>query len=397
MKDMIGPLHGIRVLDLTRVLAGASCGMHLADLGADVIKVERLDYGDDSRQFGPFINDESLYFMNINRNKRGVTLNLKGKGRDVLLKMVEKADVIIENFRPGVMDKLGVGYEVLKKVNPKIIYGSVSCFGQYGPYYSRPGYDVIAQAMSGLMSVTGYPDGTPTRAGTGIFDVMGGMSLTIGILAALNHRNMTGKGQKVDIALLDTAILSMQIIQIYYVGEGRIPQRIGNRYESNYPMDLFEAKDGYLVIGVANNKIWKNLCDIIGHPEMGTMEKFDKSWKRVDHYAEIKQPIEEWAKKKTLEEIAIVMEKAGVPFGPVNNIAQMMEDPQVKAREMFIEIDHPKSGKTKLCGTPFKLSDTLAKIRRPAPLLGEHNYEVYNELLGLGKEEVDKMLEEKTI
>ncbi len=399
MKNIIGPLSDVRILDLTRVLSGASCGMHLADLGADVIKVEIPGRGDDSRQFEPFINGESLYFMNINRNKRSVTLNLKGKGRDILLEMVKKSDIILENFRPGVMTKFGLNYEVLKKVNPKIIYGSVSGFGQYGPYSKRAGYDIIAQAMSGLMSVTGYPGGPPTRAGTGVFDVMGGMTLTIGVLAALNYRNMTGKGQMVDIALLDTAILSMQIIQIYYVGHGRIPQRIGNRYESNYPMDSFEAKDGFFVIGTANNKLWKLVCDIIGQPEIASMEKYNEIWKRVEHHEEIRPFISEWAKKKTVEEAVTAMIEKGVPCGPVYDIAQMMEDPQVKERGMFVDIDHPKSGKTKLCSTPFKLSgtDTSAEVRRPAPLLGEHNYEVFNELLGLSKEEVDKMAEEKTI
>jgi crotonobetainyl-CoA:carnitine CoA-transferase CaiB-like acyl-CoA transferase len=397
MKNNTGPLNGVRVLDLTRVLSGASCGMHLADLGADVIKVEVPNHGDDSRQFGPFLNGESLYFMNINRNKRGVTLNLKGKGRDILFEMVKKADIIIENFRPGVMDKLGLGYEDLKKVNPKIIYGSVSCFGQTGPYSKRAGYDIVAQAMSGLMSVTGYPEGTPTRAGTGVCDVMGGMSLAIGILAALNHRNITGEGQMVDIALLDAAITSMQIIQIYYVGEGRIPQRIGNRYESNYPMDLFEAKDGFFVIGTANNKLWELVCEIIGYPELASMEKYNEPNKRVEHHAEIKPLINAWARKQTLREGVAAMVKAGVPCGPVYNIAEMMADEHVNAREMFVDVDHPKVGKTKICGTLFKLSSSQAKIRRPAPVLGEHNYEVYKEVLGLSKEEVDKMLEEKTI
>lgn len=399
MKKIIGPLNGIRVLDLTRVLSGASCGMHLADLGADVIKIEFPGRGDDSRKFEPFINGESLYFMNINRNKRSVTLNLKSKGRDILLEMVKKSDIIIENFRPGVMTKLGLDYEVLKEINPKIIYGAVSGFGQYGPYSKRPGYDIIAQAMSGLMSITGYPDSPPTRAGTGVFDVMGGMTLAIGVLAALNYRNMTGKGQMVDISLLDTAIVSMQIIQIYYVGEGRIPQRIGNRYESNYPMDLFEAKDGFFVIGTANNKLWELLCDIIGHPEIATKENYNESWKRVKHHKKIKPYISEWSKKKTVEEVVEAMVGKGVPCGPVYDIAQMMADPQVSEREMFVNIEHPKSGKTKLCGTPFKFSgaDTFAKVRRPAPRLGEHNFEVLNELLGFSKEEVDKMAEEKII
>ena len=250
-------LNGIRVLDLTRVLAGPYCGMLLADMGAEVIKIEVPEKGDDSRSFAPFVNGESAYYMNLNRNKKGITLNLKDeKGKKIFLELLKKADIVLENFRPGTMEKLGLGYEVLKEVNPGIIYGCVSGFGHTGPYKNRAGYDIIGQAVGGLMSTTGWPQGESTRTGTAMADVLAGLSVTIGVLGALNYKNKTGIGQKVDIALVDSVVSSMEIItQIYLVG-GKIPDKIGNRYESVYPYDSFKAKDGSLVIGCGNDKLF---------------------------------------------------------------------------------------------------------------------------------------------
>ena len=276
-----GALEGIRILDLSRVLAGPFCTMMLADLGAEVIKIEIPGKGDDSRSFGPFVNGESGYYMNVNRNKAVVTLNLKKpEGRELFLKMVEKADIVVENYRPGVMEKLGLGYDVLKETNPKIIYGAVSGFGHYGPYTQRPGYDVIGQASCGLMSVTGWPDGGPTRVGTAMADSLAGYSLAIGILAALQYRSSTGVGQKVDIGMMDAGIASMQIIYPIYTMGGRLPERIGNRYESNYPTDTFETKDGMMVIGAANDKLWAKLCEVMGKPELAADERYDSNPKR---------------------------------------------------------------------------------------------------------------------
>ncbi|QDW75365.1 CoA transferase [Lachnospiraceae bacterium KGMB03038] len=392
-----GALSGIRVLDLSRVLAGPFCTMMLADMGAEVIKIEIPGKGDDSRNFGPFVNGESGYYMNVNRNKKGITLNLKGKGKDLFLQMVKEADMVVENYRPGVMEKLGLGYEELKKVNPAIIYGAVSGFGHYGPYTLRPGYDVIGQASSGLMSVTGWPDGSPTRIGTAMADSLAGYSLAIGLLAALQYRNQTGVGQKVDIGMMDSCIASMQIIYPIYTMGGRIPERIGNRYESNYPTDTFATKDGMIVIGAANDKLWQKLCEVMGKPELSADERYDKNPKRVERYQEIKPVIEAWTREYTSEEVMEKLLNGGVPASPINNLAQVAADPHAKAREMFVHVEHPVAGDTVLTGSQFKMSETNPEVERHSPLLGEHNEEIYRDLLGIEGQELETLKEEGVI
>ncbi|RGU91105.1 CoA transferase [Clostridium sp. AF15-17LB] len=387
-----GALSGIRVLDLSRILAGPFCTMMLADLGAEVIKIEIPGKGDDSRSFGPFVNGESGYYMNVNRNKTGITLNLKKpEGKELFLGMVEKADIVVENYRPGVMEKLGLGYEVLKERNPKIIYGAVSGFGHYGPYTQRPGYDVIGQASCGLMSVTGWPDGGPTRVGTAMADSLAGYSLAIGLLAALQYRNSTGIGQKVDIGMMDAGIASMQIIYPIYTMGGRLPERIGNRYESNYPTDTFETKDGMMVIGAANDKLWVKLCEVMGRPELASDERYDKNPKRVERYMELRPVIQEWTRSYTTKEVVELLLENGVPASPINNLAQVVEDPHAQAREMFVHVQHPAAGDTVLNGSQFKMTETDPQIERPAPLLGQHNEEVYRELLGLSAGQIDEL------
>lgn len=386
-----GALTGIKILDLSRVLAGPFSTMMLADMGAEVIKIEVPEKGDDSRSFGPFVNGESGYYMNINRNKKGITLNLKGKGKELFLEMVKKADMVVENYRPGVMEKLGIGYEVLKEINPGIIYGAVSGFGHYGPYTLRPGYDVIGQASSGLMSVTGWPDGGPTRIGTAMADSLAGYSLAIGLLAALQYRNRTGIGQKVDIGMMDACIASLQIIYPIYTMGDRIPERIGNRYESNYPTDTFGTKDGMVVIGAANDKLWQQLCRVMGKESLATDERYDKNPKRVERYLEIRPIIEAWTKEQTTGEIMEQLVAAGVPASPINNLAQVVADPHAKAREMFVNVEHPVAGNTLLNGSQFKMTETNPVIDRHAPMLGEHNQEVYKELLGLTEQELEEL------
>lgn len=392
-----GALKGIRVLDLSRVLAGPFSTMMLADMGAEVIKIEVPVKGDDSRNFGPFVNGESGYYMNINRNKKGITLNLKGKGKELFLNMVKEADMVVENYRPGVMEKLGIGYEELKKVNPQIIYGCVSGFGHTGPYTLRPGYDVIGQASSGIMSVTGWPDGGPTRIGTAMADSLAGYSLTIGLLAALQYRNQTGIGQKVDIGMMDSCIASLQIIYPIYTMGGRMPDRIGNRYESNYPTDTFKTKDGMIVIGAANDKLWQKLCEVMEQPELGFDEKYDKNPKRVERYPEIKVIIEAWTSQFNSKDVVDKLVAAGVPTSPINNLAQVVEDPHAQAREMFVHVEHPVAGDTLLNGSQFKMSETNPVIDTPSPLLGQHNVEVYQDLLNLSEEEVEELKEQGVI
>lgn len=393
-----GALDGVRVLDLTRVLAGPFCTMMLADMGAEVIKIEVPKTGDDSRAFGPFVNGESSYYMNLNRNKKGVTLNLKGRGKEVFLEMVKRADLVVENYRPGTMEKLGLGYEDLKKVNPRLVYAAVSGFGHYGPYKDRAGYDIIGQAMSGLMSTTGWPGGEPTRTGTAMADVLAGLSVTIGILAALRHREVTGIGQKVDVALVDSAVASMEIINQIYLVEKRLPQRIGNRYESVYPYDSFKASDGSLVIGAGNDKLWQKLCEIMGETETAFEADIATNWQRVQKHDKVKAIVEKWTITKPAKEIVDMLLAAGVPAAPINTIEQVVNDPHIAgAREMFVEVEHPKAGRMKIAGTHIKLSETKPGVRTPAPLLGQHNEEVYKNLLGLTDEELDKLQHEGLI
>ncbi|WP_251859923.1 CoA transferase [Clostridium sp. Marseille-Q2269] len=388
-----GALQGITVLDLTRVLAGPFATMMMADMGADVIKIERPKVGDDSRQFAPFQEGESAYYMNLNRNKKGVTLNLKDeKGKEMFKEMVKKADIVIENYRPGVMDKLGLSYDVLKEINPGIIYASVSGFGQYGPYKNRPGYDIIGQAMSGLMSTTGTTDSGPIRTGTAMSDVLGGLSVAIGILSALFNRGVTGKGQAVDVSLVDSTVASLEIINQIYLVEGRIPQRIGNRYESTYPYDSFKTADGDVVIGAANNKLWLQLCEVMNNEDLAKDERYDSVYKRVEKHAEVKKIVEEWTKSLTMDQVVKSLLDKGVPVAPINTIDRVVNDEHIgKAREMFVDVKHPKAGKMKLTGCHIKLSDTKPAIRKPAPLLGQDNINVYKEMLGLTEEQIEDL------
>ena len=384
-----GALAGLRVLDLTRVLAGPFCTMMMADMGAEIIKIEQPGVGDDSRAFAPFKNGESSYYMNLNRNKKGVTLNLKGQGKEIFQNLVKQSDVVVENYRPGTMEKLGLGYEDLKKINPRIVYGCVSGFGHYGPFSQRPGYDIIGQAMGGLMSTTGWPDSGPTRSGTAMSDVLAGLSVAIGILAALQSRQTTGVGQKVDVALVDSVVASLEIITQIYLTDNRIPERIGNRYESVYPYDSFKTKDGDMVIGAGNNKLFAMCCDVMGAPELVNDPRFDSNPNRVKNHAQLKPLVEKWSATLPTEEAVEKLLAAGCPAAPINTIDKLVACPHIAgAREMFVEVEHPVAGKLKLTGSHIKMSDTKPAIRTPAPLLGQYNEEVYGALLGYTAETI---------
>ena len=391
-----GALSGVTVVDLTRVLAGPYCSMLLADMGANVIKVEMPGEGDDSRAHVPKLGGESAYFMNLNRNKRSMTLNLKTeKGREILRGLVKNADILLENYRPGVMEKLGLGYEDLKKINPGIVYGCVSGFGHYGPYKDRPGYDIIGQAMGGLMSTTGWPDGDPTRSGTAMSDVMAGVSLAVGVLSAYIKKQACGEGQKVDVALVDSIVSSLEIINMIYLVTGRIPQRIGNRYEAAFPYDSFHAKDGMLVIGAGNNKLFNILAGIMNQPELSEDERFKSNPDRVSNHAELKVIIEKWLANYTVEDAVEMLLKAQVPAGPINTIEQVVNDPHIAgAREMFVEIEHPTAGKMKITGSQIKLSGSPVQFKAPAPLLGQHTQEILAEALGISDDEYKALAEQ---
>ena len=393
MSENKGLLDGVVVLDLTRVLAGPYCGAILADMGATVIKVENPKGGDDSRSMGPFVNDNSVYFANFNRSKVGCTLNLKDpEAKEIFKEMVKKADIVIENYRPGTMEKLGLGYDVLKEVNPAIIYGAVSGFGHTGPLSKRAGYDIVGQAMGGLMSTTGWPGGKPTRVGTPMGDVLGGLNLTIGVLAALVNRQKTGLGEKVDIALVDSVASAMENITMIYQSTGRIPQRIGNRYESTYPYDAFPAKDGDVIIAAGNNKLYGILCDVMGRPELKQDPRFLEVKDRVANHEEMYEIVSAWSKQHTVDEVDQLLNAAGCPASPVNTIDRMVVDPQIAgAREMFPEIDQPGIGKLHITAMPQKLTRTKSYPRKPAPLLGEDNAEIYQKMLGFDQAKLDEL------
>lgn len=393
-------LQDIVVLDLTRVLAGPYCTMMLADFGADVIKIEIPVKGDDTRGMGPFVNNSSLYYANVNRNKKSVTLNLKDpKGKELFLAMVKKADVVVENYRPGVMDKLGVGYDVLKEANDRIIYAAVSGFGSYGRNSARPGYDIIAQAYGGLMSITGEPDGEPLRVGTAIGDVLGGMNLTIGVLTALHARELSGKGQRVDVALVDSVISSLETGTQRYFASGKLPRRIGNRYASAYPYDSFKAKDGSFVIGCGNDKLFDLLCTRVLHREdLLTDPRFLNNALRCENHAALKVEIEKWSTTVTAEEAYDAINAAGVPASPINDLHQISHDPHVvEDRQMFIPVKHPVIGDMRVNGNPVKLLDMMPEVVTCAPALGQHNEEIYGQLLGLDKEQLEALAEDHVI
>ncbi len=377
-------LQNLTVLDLTRVVSAPYAASVLGDFGANVIKIEMPGSGDDARGYGPYENGESMYYANLNRNKRGITLNLKTQeGKDILKSLVKEADILLENYRPGVMDKLGLGYDVLKEINPGLIYGALSGFGSYGPYSQRPGYDIISQGMGGLMSVTGAKGGEPTRSGNAMGDILGGMNLVIGVLMAVNARNMTGVGQRIDVSLGDSVVASLENAYIRYFKSGELPVRNGNAYASIAPYDTYRAKDGRVIIACGNQKLYERLCnEVLDMAWMITDERFLNVPLRVANNEIQKQYIEEWTMQYTVDEIVEKVLAKGIPAAPIFNVRQITEDEHIaKAREMFIEIDHPTIGRMKVNGSPIKLMDMMPRINCPAPTLGQHNEEI---LEGLG-------------
>ncbi len=382
---MEGLLDGVVVLDLGRVLACPYAATMMADMGATVIKIENPKGGDDTRKMGPFVNGNSVYYANFNRGKVGVTLNLKEpEGKEIFKEMVKKADVVLENYRPGTMEKLGLGYDVLKEVNPGIVYGSISGFGHTGPLSKRAGYDIVGQAMGGLMSTTGWPDGPATRTGTPMGDVLGALNMTVGVLAALVNKQRTGKGEKVDVALVDSVAAAMENITMIYQSTGRIPQRIGNRYESTYPYDTFPTKDGDVVIAAGNNKLYAILCDVMGKPELKTDPRFAEVKDRVANHVAMREIIVPWTKQHTIDEVDKLLNDAGCPACPVNTLDRLVVDPQIAgARGMFPTIDQPGIGELQITAIPAHTTRTSTAPRKAAPLLGEDNADVYGKLLGL--------------
>ena len=398
----MGALSNIRVLDLTRVLAGPYCTMMLADMGAEVIKIEIPGKGDDTRSFGPYKNKSSMYYANVNRNKKGVSLNMKApEGKQLFLEMVKTADMVVENYRPGVMDKLGLGYDVLKEVNPRIIYGAVSGFGCYGPYSERPGYDIIAQAMGGLMSITGPRGGKPCRSGSAMGDVLGGMNLTIGLLAALNARSITGKGQRVDVALVDSVVSSLETgIQRYLVNH-EIPERMGNEYAATYPYDSFKAKDKEFIIGCGNQGLFEKLLDLMGRKDLLEDSRFATLLERnkPENRIALGEIINDWTKNYNADELVDKILGVGVPAAPIFDLHDVTTDEHlVKAREMLVDLPHPVIGPMQVNGNPVKLMGTPVEITRHAPVVpGADNAEVYGGIFGLSGERLRELSEKGVI
>lgn len=395
---MTGPLDGIKILDLTRVLAGPFATMILSDLGADVIKIEQPETGDESRNFGPFKNGFSLYFMSVNRGKRSITLNLKTeRGKTIFKQLVKQNDIIVENFRPGTMKKLGLDYETLAVDCPQLIYASCSGFGQTGPYAEKGAYDMIIQGMGGIISITGEPDGTPVRVGTSISDITAALFTTIGILSALHHRNTTGKGQFVDVAMLDSLVAVLENAIVRYFATGDNPQPLGSRHPAITPFEAFKSADGQIIIAIGNDVLWSKFCEFVDRKDLITDPRFSTNAQRTDNHGELQPILLEIMCQKTTNEWIEALEKIGVPCGPINTIDKVVNHPQVQAREMITKVIHQLTGSVAVPGVPIKLSDTPGNVDMPAPSLGEHTDEVLMKALNIRIEEITKLRQEGII
>ncbi len=396
---MSKPLENVVVLDLSRVLAGPFCTMLLNDLGAEVVKVEIPNTGDDSRQFGPFRNGKSLYFMSINREKKSISLNLKTqKGKEILLKLVEKADVLVENFRPGTMEKLGIGWDKLKEINPRLIYASSSGFGHTGPYSNKPSYDILAQAMGGIMSITGWANSKPTRVGMSIGDITASLFTAIGITSALYHRTITGKGQQIDISMLDCQLAILENAMLRYQIDGVAPQPIGNRHPTITPFQAFKAKDDYFVIGIGNDNLWIKMCNVIGASNLTEDDRFTGNEDRTNNIDVLIPILDNIFASKTVAEWCEIFENAGIPHSPINTIDKVMENPQLKARNMLVEVSSEQTGKVIIAGNPIKMTSIPElPTKGLIPEIGQHNFEIYSKWLGLSNEEIKKLKEENVI
>ena len=387
------PLAGIRVVDLTRILAGPYCTMALADAGADVVKIEEPRKGDDTRGWGPpFVEGESTYFLSVNRGKRSLTLDLKhDEGRRILRRLLDDADVLVENFRPGTLDRLGFSYEAVRARNPRIVYASVSGYGPDGPWGGKPGYDAVAQGEGGIMSITGFPDGPPTRVGASVADVLAGMTVFQGILLALLRRERSGEGGQVDASLLESVLAPLSYHASAYLLAGEVPARLGNRHPSLAPYETFEAADGYVIVGVGNDALWRTFCAAAELPDLARDERFQTNAQRVRNYAALRERLAPVLRARGVGEWVALLEGAGVPCGRVRTVAEALDSAQVKARGLLLEVTHPTVGAGRYLGSPIHLSGAGRGSRRPPPLLGEHTGEVLAERLGMSPAEVEEL------
>jgi crotonobetainyl-CoA:carnitine CoA-transferase CaiB-like acyl-CoA transferase len=386
------PLKGIRVLDLTRVLAGPYCAMLLGDMGAEVIKVEEPGKGDDTRGWPPFAGGESTYFMSVNRNKKSVTLNLKApEGRELLKKLAKKSDVLLENFRTGTMEKLGLGYATLAKLNPRLVYCAISGFGESGPESHRGGYDLIVQAESGVMDLTGFADGPPVKVGNSIADLVAGMSGAHGVTLALLARQKTRRGQKVEIAMLDVMASLLTYQAGMYLNAGRTPARRGNEHPSIVPYEVFKAADGYLALGVANNSLWERCCAALERPDLAKDPRFATEASRVEHRATLVPLLNQVLGARSGEDWMKRLEAVGVPAGRIRTVPEVCESEHLRARGMLVALPHAKAGTVKMMGVPIRLHRTPGKAKTAAPVLGGDTEAVLTRVLGLRRADVQRL------
>jgi len=401
MSQRPAPLTGIRVLDLTRVLAGPWCTQNLADLGAEVIKIERPGTGDDTREWGPpYLKDEqgnptaeAAYYLSANRNKLSVALDIATpRGAELVRELAAQSDVLVENFKVGGLRKYGLDYESLSQVNPRLIYCSITGFGQTGPYATRPGYDFMIQGMGGLMSITGerddLPGGGPQKAGVAVADLMTGMYSTVGILAALHERERSGLGQRLDMALLDCQVAMLANQNLNFMTSGKAPRRAGNAHQNLVPYQVFAASDGHLIVAVGNDSQFRNYCRVIGMPELSADPRYATNPQRVQNREALVPILAERMATGARDMWLAELEAAGVPAGPINTVDQVYQDPQVLARNMRLELPHPTAGKVPLAASPLKFSGSPVQYRHAPPTLGQHTRQVLQERLGLSDEDI---------
>lgn len=388
------PLSDITVLDLSRVLAGPYCSMMLGDLGAEVIKVERPELGDDTRHWDPpSAGGEAAYYLCVNRNKRSLTVNMKeAEGREIIRELARKSDILIENFKVGTLDKMGLGYEEIRKINPGIIYCSITGFGQNGPCKDKPGYDFMIQGMGGIMSFTGDPEGPPMKVGVAIVDITAGLFASSAILAALRHREKTGAGQFIDIALLDSVVAWLANVGSNYLISGQLPRRYGNAHPNIVPYEPFMAGDGiYIALAVGNDLQWRKFCKLAGIEELAEDPRFATNAARVNHREALIPVIREKMRDRTAEEWLRLLDENKIPCGPINTLDKVFSDPQVLVREMVADVPHPTAESFKMVASPMKLTETPCEITRHPPLLGEHTEQVLKEMLGFDTNRIETL------
>jgi len=394
-----GPLQGVKVLELGHVMAGPVCGMMLADMGAEVIKLEKIAGGDDSRRMvPPRVKDESAAFLILNRNKRGIAVDLKSpQGIEIVKRLIERTDILIENFRLGTMERLGLGYEDAQKLNPGLIYCSLSGFGRTGPYAARGGFDLVAQGMSGLMSITGHRhDETPIKVGPPVTDITAGILGAMGVLAAYTYRLKTGKGQLVDTSLFEAGIVQSYFHSAIFLATGQPPVPTGSAHIMSAPYQAFPTADGWITVGAANQANWLRLIEVIEAPELTGDPRFKENADRMDHLDELTEVLQPYFRRRTSADWLSQFEKAGLPAGPIYNMKEVLENEQTRARNMLTEVPHQTLGNTKTLGAPVKFSHTPAEVRRGAPVLGQHSREILAET-GFSAEEIANMERDKVV